>query len=176
MADFTFFASKISVADIAALKAIPEDNLRDNDIVYVRAPSDGATNNLSQTLYRFDSSSTTAEALPFIVQPNTAPGRWILVPNPLVFGDDITGAYTIAIEDHDRTRLLVPTQAENITLPSGLAYNIQVRLVLTAAFTITFVNDGTSVLNLKGSTLTTLNSVATLFNRGNNWYGTGDLV
>lgn len=54
-----------ALADIAALKAIA-------------TPADGLVRHVkARGLYVFDASSAAAEALPFIVQPNSGSGRWI---------------------------------------------------------------------------------------------------
>lgn len=78
------FQDAVSVADIAALKAIPSSDRASRSLRVVVSPG----NNLPPTWYQFDADSTLSQLSPAIVSPVSGEGRWIMVGNPIYFAQN----------------------------------------------------------------------------------------
>lgn len=96
-------------------------------------------------------------------------GNWILdIPiNGFVYGSDLTTAETLSLTYHGQYKKV--TSSLTLTLPAGLATNIEARLIVDSSSTLTLQPDTGTTLNGGIVTIDATNTTATLHNNGNDW-------
>ena len=96
-------------------------------------------------------------------------GSWILdiSNNGFVYGNDLATAETLSLSYHGQYKKVTSTLT--LTLPAGLTTNIEARLIVDAAATLTLQPDTGTTLNGDSITIDATNTTVTLHNNGNDW-------
>ncbi len=97
-------------------------------------------------------------------------GDWILSlqDNGFVAGTDIVGDETLTIASHGTIRKL--TANAIVTLPASLSFNIELKLLIYGALSLTLRPDAGTTLNEGTVDIPASDTVVTLFNTGDSWY------